>query len=224
MFGSIRRGIAKFMRKGFVGPHYTGLNGKLRFAFESLIVRRELAFVLERDDFRRDSIGSAEGVVLVRIQDLQQLEFHKEQLESAWYPGVTSTWHGPLSWGERLYIGFLGNVPVAFNFVQEGSAAGFPFYWGTLLAGEYRILRAGVAPAFRGKGINKAMKKHILSELFAAGASRVLADCYELNVPTVRTYRSMGFRPIGRLVVLEIPGLRGFIRWSSVPPTSPGSE
>ncbi len=217
MFGTIRHSITKAARKGFVGPYYSGVRGKLRFAFESLVVRRELAFVLERADFRTPPEGTLPDLTVVRISTLEELEQHRARLEHSWYRGVTDSWAGPLSWGERLYLGFLGDEPIAFNFVQEGTAAGFPFYWGRIFATEYRILRAGVAPSHRGQGVNKAMKARLLTELFAIGASRVLADCYELNVPTIRTYQAVGFRPIGRLLVLEIPGLRGFIRWSSLP-------
>ncbi len=224
MPSNLRTSLSRIRRKGFEGPYYSGLLGKLRFAFESLLIRRELAFVLHRENFCTPSPTSLPDLVVVRISSHDELERHRPRLEANWYSGVTRSWAGPLSWGEHLYLGFIGEEPVAFNFVQEGSASGFPYYWGRLFTNEFRILRAGVAPARRGGGINKAMKSHILSTLFESGATRVYADCYEKNVPTIRTYRSVGFSAIGRMVVLEIPGLQGFIRWSSLPSSYSLSE
>jgi RimJ/RimL family protein N-acetyltransferase len=57
------------------------------------------------------------------------------------------------------------------------------------------------------------MKRALLRRLFASGATRVLAECYLNNVPSVRTLLRLGFRAVGVLTVVEAPLLRGFVRW-----------
>lgn len=218
MIERLRRINQRLSRKGFAGPHYQGVAGKLRFAFESLVFRRERVFVLNPDAFGHVRPSKVPGFRVVRIESLPTLDVFRAQLEQAWYPGLLESWHGPWSWGERLYLGLLDNEPVSYNWLQQGTARGHPTYWGRFFEGEYRILRGAVAPAWRGQGGNTAMKYAIIADLFAQGATRIYAECYARNVPSVRTLRSLGFEEVGQLTVLEVPGLRGFIRWSAANP------
>jgi ribosomal protein S18 acetylase RimI-like enzyme len=205
----------RFSRKGFTGPYYRGFTGKIRFALESLLFRRERFFVLHKDAFLAVQPPVISGFEVVRIADPEQLEAFRAGLEAAWYPGLLESWRGPWSWGERLYLGLLNGVPVSYNWLQRGTAAGHPTYWGRFYEGEYRILRGAVAPSWRGQGGNTAMKHAIFSTLFAHDATRVYAECYARNIPSVRTLRSLGFKEVGQLTVLEIPGFKGFIRWTA---------
>lgn len=207
----------RLSRKGFAGPHYTGLIGKVRFALESTIRRRELVFVLTPEAFEAVTPPSRAGFTLLHITALEQLTPYRTALETAWYPGLIDGWRGPWQWGERLFLGLQDGTPVSFNWLQVGTARGEATRWGRVLAQEYRIVRGGVAPSERGKGTNTLMKYAIIQELFATGASRVWAECYERNIPSVKTLRALGFVAIGLIEVLELPGLRGFIRWRPLP-------
>jgi len=218
MIERLRQINQRLSRKGFAGPFYQGLRGKLRFAFESLVYRKERVFVLHAEGFRLARVPLVPGFRVIRIESLPALEAYRAQLEQAWYPGLLEMWHGPWSWGERLYLGLLHNEPVSYNWLQKGTAQGHPTYWGRVFEGEYRILRGAVAPSWRGQGGNTAMKHAILADLFAQGAMRIYAECYARNVPSVRTLRSLGFREVGQLTVLEVPGFRGFVRWSAADP------
>ncbi len=215
MIERLRRYGQRVSRKGFAGPFHRGVRGKLRFAFESLVYRRERVFVLHPGEFRAAPTPYIPGFRVERISSPETLEPYREALEAAWYPGLLESWRGPWSWGERLYLGLLEGAPVSYNWLQQGTPEGFGTYWGRFFEGEYRILRGAVAPSWRGQGGNTAMKHAILSELFARGATRVYAECYAHNVPSVRTLRALGFREVGQLTVVELPGVRGFIRWST---------
>lgn len=213
MIGRFRILSRKLSRKGFVGPKYRGVVGKIRFAAESLVARRELVFVLHPQDFWDSVVSEPTHIDVVTVSAFSELEEFRARIEERWYPGIIESWRGPWSWGERLYLGLEDGQPISFNWLQLGTAAGAPVYWGRVFQGEYRILRGGVASEHRGKGTNTQMKREILRQLFVAGATRVYAECYEGNVPSIRTLRSLGFRLTGRLHVLGLPGLRGFIRW-----------
>jgi ribosomal protein S18 acetylase RimI-like enzyme len=208
----------RLSRKGFTGPFYQGILGKARFAFESLILRRERVFALNRAAFSTAPVPSIAGFRVIRVTSPRELEPYRRALESAWYPGLLEGWHGPWSWGEQLFLGLLDDEPVSYNWLQRGTAEGHDMYWGRFFEGEVRILRGAVSPAWRGQGGNTAMKHAILSRLFDEGITRVYAECYANNIPSIRTLNALGFREVGQLTVLEIPGLRGFIRWSAAAP------
>jgi RimJ/RimL family protein N-acetyltransferase len=209
----------RLSRKGFAGPKYQGMFGKLRFAAESLVARRELTFVLHPADFWAHGGDQSPAIDIIPITDFSALEQYREDLEARWYPGIIESWRGPWSWGERLFLGLDEGRPISFNWLQVGTPAGAPTYTGRVFDQEYRILRGGVAPECRGKGTNTQMKREIIRQLFVAGATRVYAECYEGNIPSIKTLRALGFRVTGCLDVLEVPGLRGFIRWREAPPT-----
>ena len=214
----------RLARKGFAGPKYSGITGKLRFAIESKVARRERVFLLVPDEFHAVTIRKPTGFDVVQVRSPAALEPYRSALEQAWYPGLLESWKGPWSWGEKLYLGLLDGVPVSYNWLQQGTSSGHNVYWGRFFEGEYRILRGAVAPSWRGQGGNTAMKHAIFTELFAQGATRVYAECYANNIPSIRTLQALGFREIGQLTVLEIPGFRGFIRWSSASPLSAAAQ
>ncbi|HSU13292.1 GNAT family N-acetyltransferase [Longimicrobium sp.] len=211
---------AKIRRKGFTGPRYVGLGGKLRFLRESTLARRELVFAATPESFAAAPAPQGPPLELHRIRAAAGLEPFRAGLAAAWYPGLVESFAPPLGWGEEAVIGTVDGEVACYCWMQFGTAEGFPTYYGRMLEREARILRAGVAPAFRRSGLNKLTMHRLLERSFAAGAERVWAECYLHNLPAARTFLRIGFRAVGVLTVLEAPPLRGFVRWSSLDPAA----
>ena len=173
--------------------------------------------LLHPDDFRATTRPEKAGFELRPIPGVQALEPYQSALAELWYPGLVDSWRGPFSWGEKLYLGLVDGQPVSFNWMQVGSASGSAVHWGRIFEGEFRILRGGVAPSMRGQGLNTIMKHRLIESMFDAGATRAYAECYEANIPSVRTLEKLAFRAFARLEVLELPLVRNFVRWRGLP-------
>lgn len=211
MFGSL---LEKARKKGFAGPRYEGLRGKLRFLAESTVRRRELVFVATPESVAGVPAPEGPPLELHRIRAFGDLEPFRAGLEAAYWPGLVESFRAPLSWGEEAVVGTVDGKPACYCWMQFGTREGFPTYYGRMFEREARILRAGVAPGFRRHGLNKMTMHRLLERSFAAGTRRVWAECYLHNLPAARTFLRIGFRAAGVLTVLEIPGTRGFVRWS----------
>lgn len=199
--------------RGFDGPRYTGLRGRLRFVVESTLWRRELVFVCTPASFAAARGDDAPDLVLHDVADADGWEPFRAGLEAAWYPGIVERLREPFGWGEQAVVGTVDGRVASYNWMQRGTREGVPTYYGRMMEDDARILRGSVAPAFRRRGLNTSMKRALLRRLFASGATRVLAECYLNNVPSVRTLLRLGFRAVGVLTVVEAPPLRGFVRW-----------
>jgi ribosomal protein S18 acetylase RimI-like enzyme len=55
------------------------------------------------------------------------------------------------------------------------------------------VLDIGVAPAWRGKGVGRALMDHAVDHARERGAVHVWLEVSNVNVPAVRAYRRMGF-------------------------------
>ena len=207
----------RIARKGFVGPRYRGLMGKARFALESTVARQELFFVNTLESFRAVEVPEDVGLTLHRIREFADFAPFTAGVEAEYYPGYVEAWRAPFTWGEQAVIGTVDGRVASYNWMQYGMPAGFPTYWGRMFAGEARFIRGGVVPSFRRGGLNTLMKYRLLERFFGEeGITRVYAECYKNNLPSVRTLLRLGFRAVALLTVLEMPPLRGFIRWSSI--------
>lgn len=205
---------AKLQKKGFVGPYYAGARGKLRFLLESTVARQEIIFVATPESFSAVPAPSGPPLVLHPVGAFEDFEPFRAQVEEEFFPGYTQAWREPFTWGEEAVVGTVDGRAASYNWMQYGTPEGFPTYYGRMFAGEARILRGGVLPSFRRGGLNTLMKYRLLEGFFASGRTRVYAECYKYNLPSVRTLLRIGFRPVGVLSVIELPGLRSFVRWS----------
>lgn len=212
MLGELARKIA---RKGFVGPQYRGVLGKARFAFESVVARKDFLFVATPESFAAVPAPAAGPLELHTISSFDELGPYAADLEREYYPGFLDAWRAPFGWGEELVLGTVEGQAACFHWLQRGSAAGVPVYWGSLLAGDARMLRAGVAPSFRRQGLNTLMDHMLLDRLFAAGMARVYIECHRNNVPSIRAFLKAGFRPLRLFTVVELRPFRSFLRWAS---------
>jgi ribosomal protein S18 acetylase RimI-like enzyme len=67
------------------------------------------------------------------------------------------------------------------------------------------IQNVGVLPAFRGRGLGKALLLKAVHGFLAAGVVRVYLEVTAGNVPAVRLYRGLGFRVV-RTLYRGVPG------------------
>ena len=63
---------------------------------------------------------------------------------------------------------------------------------------EGEILNLGVAPAYRGRGLGRALVERMLAELRGRGARAVYLEVRESNVVARRLYESLGFAEVAR--------------------------
>ncbi|OZA92079.1 GNAT family N-acetyltransferase [Altererythrobacter sp. H2] len=80
--------------------------------------------------------------------------------------------------------------------LAEGEpAAGFAL--SRHLAGEAELLLLGVDPAWRGRGIARALLSIVFAEARNRGAEQLFLEMRHNN-PAERLYRAIGFEPVGR--------------------------
>lgn len=196
-----------------MGPYYAGVRGKLRFLRECSLWRKEIVFVAEPEGFGRAPRPAGPALELHPVREFANLEPFRSDLDTAYYPGYVEAFRAPFSWGEEAVLGLVDGRVASFAWMQFGTPDGFPTYYGRLFPGEARILRVGVAPAFRRGGVNTRMIHRLLERLFSGGVTRVYIECFLHNLPSVRTFLRTGFRPVGVLTVLPFPPGGSFVRW-----------
>jgi RimJ/RimL family protein N-acetyltransferase len=205
---------ARIRKKGFDGPYYRGLRGKLRFALESTVGRREIILMATPETFANAAVPGGPKLELHPVRKFADFEPFRRAFEAAYYPGYTEQWRAPFGWGEQAVVGTIGGDVACCNWYQVGTPSGFPTYYGRVFSGEVRTLRASVVPAFRKQGVNTMLKHRLLMQLFGAGVTRVYVECYRNNTPSLRTLVKTGFMPIGVITVAEIPVAGRFIQWA----------
>lgn len=206
--------LARFQTMGFEGPFYRGLRGKARFILESVAWRTEFIFAGTRDSLASVPPPPPAPLTIAAISSFAELEIFRTQLEAEYYSGYLDSWRRPFGWGEQVMVGTIDGRIAAFAWVQRGTPEGFPTYYNRLFQSDARILRVGVVPTFRRQGLNSAMMRALLERLLTEGFGRVFAESHKYNVPSVRTFLRVGFRPVGSITVLTIPGEGEFVRWS----------
>lgn len=200
---------------GFTGPYYDGVIGSARFVWESIVARNELIMAATPESVARVSARHDPDLTLHHIHQFSDLKPYREEFERAYYPGYLNGWEAPFGWGERAVVGTVGGRLACYNWMQTGTAEGFPTYYGRMFVNEARVLRAGVLPAFRRRGLNAVMKHALLADFFATGVERVYVECYQYNTPSIRSLTNVGFTPVGLITVIEAWPLRNFVRWRS---------
>ena len=209
----LRALLKRIKGAGFEGPFYRGIRGKARFIFETLAWRTEFIFVGTEESLVSARVSQQLALSLRPITSFSALEHFRAELESEYYPGFVDKWRAPFTWGEQVVLGTIENRVAGFAWVQLGTAEGFPTYYRRLYTGEARILRVGVVPTFRRRGVNTTMMRELLRSLLMQGVERVFAESHKFNVPSVRTFLNAGFRPMGAIKVVSLPGRSERVRW-----------
>jgi ribosomal-protein-alanine N-acetyltransferase len=80
---------------------------------------------------------------------------------------------------------------------QEGELCGFAC--AKSVAGEWELENVVVAPPFQRQGVADSLVRSLLNEVLqAGGASKVVLEVRESNLPARRLYEKHGFRETGR--------------------------
>jgi GNAT superfamily N-acetyltransferase len=92
----------------------------------------------------------------------------------------------------------------------DGAPAGFAlwFYNFSTFRGRHGIYLEDlfVKPAFRGKGIGKALLAHLAKRAVAEGCARVEWWVLDWNEPSIKFYESLGAIPMEELTVFRLTG------------------
>lgn len=205
--------LRKVRVSGFVGPRFAGFRGKLRLLYQDLVIRTDVVLTATPESSSQTFREVDLSVNLQLYKSYAEFEPHASDLDVAYYRGYAAAWKQIFNWGEILALALKNGQVVGFGWIQQGSPEGRIFHYGHLFRGEYRILRVGVLPNYRRRGINSAFYSLLLRHLFDMGASRVYIDCNKDNIPSLKAQIRAGFRPIGEIRVLGPLLGRDFIRW-----------
>jgi RimJ/RimL family protein N-acetyltransferase len=198
----IHRLWIRFARRGFVGPRYEGIVGRLRFLLQELVAHVEVVLIAEPD--ARTSVEPSDvDMDLIFLQTWDQFAAYEPEIAAAYYPGYADRWKDAFESGEQLILACVNGRVAGFGWLQTGTPEGVPCHYTRVLPDEYRILRVGVLPAFRRRGVNTSFYMLLLRVLAQRGARRVYIDCNKDNVPSLKAQMRAGFRPIGEI---RVPG------------------
>lgn len=209
------RWIDVYRKRGFVGPRYRGILGKLRFAIEHLVKRTDVVSVATPESFLAVAPPPGPSIEVHWIDSPEGLRPHTGQFESEYYPGFLDSWWAAFKWGETLILGTVDDRVAAFVWLQQGTDEGLRFPWGCLLPGDARMVRGGVLPSFRRQGVNTRFKYLALKATLDRGAHRVHIDCHRNNRVSLKSQIRAGFRPVGEMTVLGPLLGRNFVRWKA---------
>lgn len=210
----IRNLIKKYRYKGYVGPKYHGVVGKIKLLMQGFLGHTEVVVYAEpsfwKSNFSDIDIKNSFMNKLVRTyeESLPYLAI----LEEAYYIGFTKMWQSYFKQGQLLCLTFLHYKLAYFMWIQVGSQLGKCFY-SPLKEKEYRLLRGGTLPEMRNKKALICGQIICLEHLFKNGVSRVYTEAYEDNIYSRKGHRAVGFREFGRVFVRKTLTGKTYIRW-----------
>lgn len=217
---TVREIVHRFRTRGLVGPAYRGVVGKARLAFEELVARREVVLVAEPANLADDTAETAR-LELLFVRSFTELAKHADEIDAAYHAGYTARWRAAFDRGEELVLGLRDGRVAGFGWVQTGTEGGIRCHYRVIKSGEVRILRVGVLPSFRRRGVNTAFYVLLLKELFSRGARRIFIDCSSNNLPSLRAQLRAGFRPVATILVRGSLLGGGVMRWQDVRSRAP---
>lgn len=112
--------------------------------------------------------------------------------------------------GRRCFVARVAGTIAAYGWVSQGAESiGELERTMRMQPGEAYIWDCVTLPAFRRRGLYVALLRHIVGVLRAEGLRRLWIGASLDNTPSIRGFRSAGFRPVLRLIYLRVLGLRG---------------
>ena len=214
MMGASLKNISrKFKNKGFVGPRYSGLRGKLRLLLQDRLTHIERIMVATPDTFQPELSKLNSEVSLELVNCYEDAAQYRTAFEKAYYRDVTRHWSAYFEWGDILSLAIFHGKVVGFGWIQSGERI-TKSYYGPLDTTEYRVYRAGVFPDVRRQRVQASRHKLVLEHLFSEGATRVFVDVFEDNIPNIKALHYAGFRDHGRIRVVTLPFTSNqYIHW-----------
>lgn len=99
-------------------------------------------------------------------------------------------------WNEKLfYQEFANKCAHVFGARVEGKLVGFILFH--CIIDEAHILKFGILPEYRGRGIGRSLLAHILRDLHANAAKWVTLEVRKNNLVAKKLYESIGFSEVG---------------------------
>lgn len=212
----LSRFFDRWRRRGFTGPRYSGVGGRLRFLYQHFVGRTDIVLVARSEDVR-PRIEKPQGLTVRLITRWEDFSPFAAAIDAEYHAGYAGAWQRNFGWGEQLALALLDDQVAGFGWVQFGAPEGRPCDYALLWEQDRRVLRVGVLPSQRGRGVNTRFYALLLDQLFAAGAVRILIDCARDNIPSLRAQIKAGFRPIASLRVRS-DLLGGGVAWGPLHP------
>lgn len=185
--------------RGYFGPKYRGIAGQFRLLCQGWFGHEEIVSFAEASWWKRPS-DTNPNVTLLMVETFDQVVPHLSQLQAAYRRDLAEEWKAFFGWGQTVALAFLNGRLAGFAWIQDGSkGAATPYV--PLLPDEYRLVRVGVLPVFRGLQVQSTCLVLVLEWLFTRGARRVYIDAFVDNVYAWKGQHNAGFRELGRIRV-----------------------
>ncbi len=111
--------------------------------------------------------------------------------------------------GRRCFVASIEGTIAAYGWVSQGvERIGELERTMVMHPGEAYIWDCATLPAFRRRGLYGAVLRHIVGVLRGEGLRRLWIGASRDNAPSIRGFRSAGFRPVITLAYLRVLGLR----------------
>ena len=111
--------------------------------------------------------------------------------------------------GRRCFVAHVEGEIAAYGWVsQESERIGELERTMRMRPGEAYIWDCATLPSYRRRGLYTALLRHIVATLRGEGLRRLWIGASLDNTPSIRGFRSAGFRPALRLLYLRVLGLR----------------
>jgi RimJ/RimL family protein N-acetyltransferase len=203
--------LQSIKHRGYVGPRYDGLYGKIRQFFDSKFGHYEIISYAE-PEWWQPSLEPDPNISISPISSFSDAKVFLPIMQNAYHRSFENRWISYFSRGQFLVISFYLNELSSFIWLQDGNR-GTKSHYINLQPNEYRAMRGGVLPQFRAKGIHTMRHILLIDHLFSIGARRVFTDAYEENIYSIRAHRKAGYRQFGRIHVK--PSRRGmdYVKW-----------
>jgi ribosomal protein S18 acetylase RimI-like enzyme len=204
--------INKYKHKGYTGPKYKGLWGKIRLLGQGWLGHNEIVLCAERDKWDYNPVVVNPKVKIRIISQYEESLDYTEEMKNAFYRDIREEWKKHFAWGQILVIALIDERLSGFGWLQEGRKKAKCHYI-KLQDGEFRALGAGVLPEYRNNQVHVSRHHLKLRSLFENGAKRVFVEAFEDNVYAWRGHLKAGYREIGRIHVKKSLSGNTYIRW-----------
>ncbi len=118
------------------------------------------------------------------------------------------------AWDAVALAGILAMPPASGQIAETDAGEPVGVLFDLIVAGEAEILTLGVHPAFRRRGIARALLEDLYARALHGGATRIILEVAASNEDALGLYESGGFRRVGqRPNYYQRPGGRSEDAW-----------